>query len=346
MYKTSLNCVVLLLLSFNVLAEQAYEPPAAFYTWIADSQVMKSNSLMLDQNLVKSDYATVERVANSTPMLKFYADELIKQRVPLDFVILPLIESGNNAQARSPKDALGLWQFMPFTGMEWGLNSSSGLDDRVDVQKSTAAAARYLRSLYDQFHDWNLVLASYNWGSASVSKALRKGLKSNDGRINLSLLPDETRNYLIRFYSFNQIIRDNQKKLPLAQYPNRPFLVKIQSNNLGGYIKSVQGLSNVNEAVLKHMNGFDLKVADSSPRIMLVPTETFTRYFMTSKISFKIESAPHNSSFCNGLGGGYRVRYGDTIETISKKFRMSVDRLIELNPSVKFARPGITLSLC
>ena len=343
MYKTLLSYVLPFLLSFNVMAEQAYEPPAAFYTWVADSQVMRSNSLMLDQSTVKSDYATVERVANSTPMLKFYADELIKQRVPLDFVILPLIESGNNPLARSPKNALGLWQFMPFTGKEWGLNLSSGIDDRVDVQKSTAAAAGYLRSLYDQFHDWNLVLASYNWGSASVSKALRKGLKSNDGRINLNLLPDETRSYLIRFYAFNQTIRDNHNKLPLAQYPNRPFLAKIQSSNLNGYIKSVPGLSNVNESVLKHMNGFDLKVADNSPRIMLVPTETFTRYFMTSKISFKIKSTTNNPSSCNS---GYRVRYGDTIETVSKKYKMSVDRLIELNPSVKFARPGITLSLC
>jgi len=343
MYKTSLNFALFLLLSFNVMAEQAYRSNAAFYTWIADSQLMKSNSLVIDQIAVKSDYATVERVANSTPMLKFYADELVKQGVPLDFVILPLIESGNNAQARSPKNALGLWQFMPFTGREWGLNSSSGIDDRVDVQKSTAAAAGYLRSLYDQFHDWNLVLASYNWGSASVSKALLKGLKSNDGRINLNLLPDETRNYLIRFYAFNQTIRDNHKKLPLAQYPNHPFLAKIQSNNLNGYIKSVPGLSNVNESVLKHMNGFDLKMADSSPRLMLVPTETFARYFMTSKISFKIESSLQNSKSCNS---GYRVRYGETFETISKKFKMSVDKLIEINPSVRFVRPGITLGLC
>ena len=346
MFKSLFKSILFFAISFSAIADQVDGASSSFYSWVAQSQLMNRNSLIVNQNAIKSDYTTVERIANSTPMLKFYADELIKQGVPLDFVILPLIESGNNPQAKSPKNALGLWQFMPFTGREWGLGSTQELDDRVDVQKSTAAAAAYLKSLHNQFNDWNLVLASYNWGSASVSKALRKGLKSSDGRINLSLLPEETRNYLITFYAFNQIIHDYHSKLPLAQYPNRPFLAKIQSNNLGGYIKSVPGLSNVNEAVLKHMNGFDLKVADSSPRIMLVPTETFTRYFMTSKISFKIDSVSHNTSSCNSVAGGYRVRYGDTIETISKKFKMSADRLIELNPSVRFTRPGITLNLC
>lgn len=346
MLKAWIKYILFFAVSFSAIAEQVDVAPSPFYSWVAQSQRMNRNSIITNQTATKLDLATVERIANSTPMLKFYADELIKQGVPLDFVILPLIESGNNPQARSPKNALGLWQFMPFTGREWGLGITSELDDRVDVQKSTAAAAAYLKSLHNQFNDWNLVLASYNWGSASVSKALRKGLKSNDGRINLSLLPEETRNYLVTFYAYNQIIQEYHDKLPLARYPNRPFLAKIQSNNLGGYIKSVPGLSNVNEAVLKHMNGFDLKVADTSPRIMLVPTETFTKYFMTSKVSFKIVSSSHSLSSCNSGGGGYLVRYGDTIETISNKFKMSVDRLIELNPAVRFPRPGITLSLC
>jgi membrane-bound lytic murein transglycosylase D len=337
----------LFLISFNSFADEVDGSSTSFYKWVAESQVMNSNSLAIEQNAIKSDNATVERIANSTPMLKFYADELNRNGVPLDFLILPLIESGNNPQARSPKNALGLWQFMPFTGMEWGLGATQTLDDRVDVQKSTAAAAAYLKSLYNQFNDWNLVLASYNWGSASVNKALRKGLKYNDGRIDLSLLPEETRKYLIAFYAFNHIIHDNHNKLPLAQYPNRPFLAKIQSNNLATYIQSVPALSNVSESVLKHMNGFDLKVADSSPRIMLVPTETFAKYFMTSKISFKITSSTQVVSNCNNPGkADYKIKYGETIESISRKFKMSVNKLIEINPTLKYARPGISLSLC
>jgi len=347
MLKKIVIFLLFLLFSIACFSKSGESSADFFYAWLADKQVMSSNSLLTSQNLIQSNYATVDRIANSTPMLKFYADELVKQGVPLDFVILPLMESGNNPQARSPKNALGLWQFMPLTGREWGLGVSESLDDRNDVHKSTVAAAMYLKYLYSQFNDWNLVLASYNWGSASVVKALHKGLKHPDGRINLALLPEETRNYLISFYAFNKVIRDNYKKMPLSQYPNQPFLIKINSSNLNNYVKSTPSLSNLNESVLKHMNGFDLKVVNNSPKIMLVPTDIFTQYFMPNKISFKVTSTSKSYMTCNSSGkSDYKVGYGETIETIAKKFRLSVDKLIELNPSVRYARPGIILNLC
>ncbi len=333
--------------SFNAFSASA-DTTSSFYSWLAQSQVMSFESLKLDVDYVPSGLASVERIANSTPMLKFYADELSRQGVPMDFVILPLIESGNNPQARSPANALGLWQFMPLTGREWGLKNDQLLDERTDVQKSTIAAASYLKSLHNQFHDWNLVLASYNWGPASVEKALKRGLRSPNGKINLSLLPLETRNYLISFHAFNRLIRDNYKNIQLAKYPNKPYLIKIDSNSLDAHIKSTPGLSSIDESVLRHMNGFSLNLRQKSPGSILVPTQTFAHFFMPNKISFKLTSSPGRSmmSSCNPGHSEYKVRYGETLQSISNRFKMSVDRLIDLNPSVRFARPGVNLILC
>ena len=89
------------------------------------------------------------------------------------------MESGNNPQAKSPKNALGLWQFIPSTAREWGLTSSKSFDDRKNVIKSTQTAIKYLNYLHTQLNDWNLALAAYNWGIGNVKKALKKGLVKN-----------------------------------------------------------------------------------------------------------------------------------------------------------------------
>lgn len=132
----------------------------------------------------------VERVALLRPTL----DPILQaEGVPVDIAALVLVESGGRTTAISPKGALGIWQFMPETARRYGLVVTPSLDERVDVVKSTHAAAHYLHDLYTQFGEWNLAFAAYNAGEHAVRRAMQRGTRDSDA---MSTLPMETRNYV------------------------------------------------------------------------------------------------------------------------------------------------------
>jgi hypothetical protein len=114
--------------------------------------------------------------------------------VPSSMLWLGLVESGFEPAARSPKEAVGMWQFIPATAARYGLLDGRR-DDRQDIEKSTRAAARYLRFLYQTFGDWNLALAAYNGGENRVAEALRRS-GSRDLWTVARWLPRETQAYV------------------------------------------------------------------------------------------------------------------------------------------------------
>lgn len=116
--------------------------------------------------------------------------------IPAELIWLGLVESGYNPNARSPKNAVGMWQFIPETAVRFGL-TVRGEDERTDPIKSARAAARYLRFLYGLFGDWKLALAAYNAGEERVSAAMRRA-GSRDFWVlsQRGLLPAETRDYV------------------------------------------------------------------------------------------------------------------------------------------------------
>lgn len=120
---------------------------------------------------------------------------LREEGLPTELAALVLIESGGQATALSPKGARGVWQFMPDTARRYGLAVDTSRDERVDVVKSTRAAARYLRDLHRQFNSWPLALAAYNAGEDAVQRALGKAASAEFERIS-QWLPMETRNYV------------------------------------------------------------------------------------------------------------------------------------------------------
>jgi membrane-bound lytic murein transglycosylase D len=122
---------------------------------------------------------------------------LQSEGIPVALSSVVVVESGGRPNALSPKGALGLWQLMPDTGRRYGLVVDSLRDDRLDVEKSTRAAARYLSDLYEQFGSWPLALAAYNAGEQVLQKAVNRGGSSNFFQLSdLRLLPQETRNYV------------------------------------------------------------------------------------------------------------------------------------------------------
>lgn len=121
---------------------------------------------------------------------------LAKYKLPEELKYLAIIESGLNPRAISRVRAVGLWQFMSATGKYYGLNNDWYVDERMDPEKSTDAACRYLRDLYRMFNDWELALAAYNTGPGNVRKAIRRsGYKKTFWDIYPNL-PRETRSYV------------------------------------------------------------------------------------------------------------------------------------------------------
>jgi membrane-bound lytic murein transglycosylase D len=127
-----------------------------------------------------------------------YEEKMREYGVPEDLNTSSVVESALNAKAVSRVGATGLWQFMPSTGGEYGLHTSSAVEDRSNPVKSTDAAARHLRDLYKMFDDWALALAAYNSGAGRVNSAIKRAGSRDFWQIQ-KFLPMETRNYVPAF---------------------------------------------------------------------------------------------------------------------------------------------------
>lgn len=128
-----------------------------------------------------------------------FEEYLNKYGMPEELKYLSVIESGLNPNAISRAGAGGLWQFMPATGKMYRLSQNWYIDERMDPYKSTEAACKYLKQLYEMFDDWELALAAYNTGPGNVRRAIRRsGYKKTFWEI-YKFLPRETRSYLPQF---------------------------------------------------------------------------------------------------------------------------------------------------
>ena len=140
----------------------------------------------------------------------FIEKKLSERGMPPELCWLPLIESGFKTHAQSQVKALGLWQFMPATGKQLGLERDRWIDERMNPEEATDAAVRYLRYLHDTFEgDWNKALAAYNWGEGNVRKAIRRSRNGDVSYWDLaSRMPEETRRYVPKFQAAVHIASD------------------------------------------------------------------------------------------------------------------------------------------
>ena len=147
---------------------------------------------------------------------------LQNEGIPQEIAAVVVVESGGRSNALSPKGALGLWQLMPDTARRYGLVVTPSRDERLDVERSTRAAARYLRDLYQQFGSWPLALAAYNAGEQRVQRAVeRSGITDFIQLSSLRLLPQETRNYVPAVLSAMQLVGVTYLPIEPAKTPKR-----------------------------------------------------------------------------------------------------------------------------
>jgi membrane-bound lytic murein transglycosylase D len=178
-----------------------------------------------------------------------------EENVPLDLMYLAQVESLFKPTAFSKARARGIWQFNKSTAIQYGLKVTRDIDERCDPEKSTRAAARYLKDLYNTFGDWNLVLAAYNWGGARIKRmVLRTGINDFWGLVNSGQkLPKETKNHIPLIHA-SIILARNPEKFGLPLQLDSPLEYVEVSVSKPIDLKAAAKVLNTTVADLKHLN--------------------------------------------------------------------------------------------
>jgi membrane-bound lytic murein transglycosylase D len=176
----------------------------------------------------RPDY--VARMIDRSRHFLFHIVEQVEKRgMPMEIALLPMIESAYNPVAYSRSHASGIWQFIPSTGKDFGLRQNWWYDGRRDVIAATNAALDYLEKLHGMFGDWQLALASYNWGEGAVSRAIErnraKGLPTDYESLTM---PAETRGYIPKLMAVKNIVLNPARfGLQIADIPNEPYFEMV-----------------------------------------------------------------------------------------------------------------------
>ncbi|WP_447979507.1 transglycosylase SLT domain-containing protein [Candidatus Nitrospira bockiana] len=291
------------------------------------------------------------RLGHYKPLVESIFSEF---NLPSDLVYLSLVESGFNPHAYSRARATGPWQFMKGTAKLYGLRVDRYVDERRDPIKSTVAAARYLRDLYDLFGTWPLAMAAYNAGEGKVMRALQKARADSFWEIaQTKHLRRETKEYVPRFMAAT-IIAKNPDQYGFVQDPPEPhqFEEVIVPHSIS--LRALAEATGTSLYELRRLNPelrLDVTPPDDEHYHLKVPVGS--RPLMQQAIvklpAWKPAPAVAKNVKTKGRvepAGSYRVRVGDTLWTIAKRFNMSVAQLKARNRLAGHGiRPGDLLTI-
>ena len=304
-------------------------------------KVPEMRNSVVDTNLAKyskrPDY--LQRMANrSQKYLYHIIEEVTARGMPTEIALLPFVESAFVTNAKSRVKAAGLWQFMPATGKHYDLDQTMWRDERYDVLQSTAAALTYLQRLYDEFGDWPLAFAAYNWGEGNVRRAIKRNQAKGLPTDYMSLkMPDETRNYYPKLQAIKEIVKDpNRFGIKLPTIYNEPFFIQIVKDQDIDVKRAAQlaGMSTEEFSTLNPSFNRPVIVA-SHNHTMLMPTDKIDT-FIENLVAYRTSGKPLSSWTT------YRVVPEDTIASIAKKAHMTEQELREANqiPPGRRIKPG------
>lgn len=234
---------------------------------------------------------TVKRANRYFPII----EPILKANgVPDDFKYLAVIESNLSPIAKSPAGAAGLWQFMPTTGREFGLEVNNNIDERYHIEKETKAACKYLKEAYKKYGNWLCVAAAYNAGQGRISTQLQKQMVSQ--AVDLWLV-EETSRYMFRLLAAKSIVSNPQKYGFLLKrehlYPPIPYketTVTTGIENLAAFARN----KGITFALLKDANPWlrDSSLMNKSGKtyILKIPTQAGIYYDPKKTI-------PHNRNW-------------------------------------------------
>ncbi len=279
--------------------------------------------------------------------MPIFEEALDAYGLPLELKYLPIIESALNPSAVSRAGASGLWQFMLSTGKLYGLESNSLVDERRDPIKATWAAARYLKDMYDIYKDWNLVIAAYNCGPGNINKAIRRANGKTDYWEIYNYLPRETRGYVPAFIAANYVMTYYCKHNICPMETNIPQATDTVQVTRDLHFQQIADLCHVPLDEIKSLNPQykrNIIPGLSKPRTLRLPTEAIsafldqqdtiyahraTEFFKNRRTVASIGQGKSSSG--DGNLTWYRIRRGDTLGGIARKFGVSVRQLRNWN---------------
>lgn len=289
-------------------------------------QLQQSNELnpRIDQQRLwfANNPSFLENAGERGSLYMHYIVERLEERnMPLELALLPVIESAYNPMAVSRSQAVGLWQFIPSTGRYFNLRQTGFYDGRRDIQASTNAALDYLGRLHEMFNgDWMLALAAYNAGEGTVSRAIERNEKLGLPTDYWNLpLPQETRDYVPKLLALSQVVLTPAAYgVNLNPIANEPYFEAVAVNKRVD-LSRVASLANIDEDELIQLNpAFKKRMTADGPQHLLVPT---------AKAQLVTASLPNLKPAELIEWQQYRVRRGDTLESLAKRYQVSTSSL-------------------
>ena len=293
-----------------------------------------------------------------------FEDILAKHDLPYELCYMPVIESALNPQARSHMGATGLWQFMPATGKKYGLEINSLVDERMDPICSTEAACLFLKNLYAIFQDWNLVIAAYNCGPGNVNKAIHRAGGKRDFWSIYPYLPSETRGYLPIFIAASYAMNYAEAHGICPATPLTTMASDTIVTTQRQHLKQIADNIDIPLAELRRLNPQYPRdiIPGGKAYAICLPIEKAGVYIdkQDTILAYQAKELIHNRRdeiellHRTSVNGGYsingvtyyKIKEGDTLGGIAKKFRVSVKQLKAWNGlKSDMIRAGKTLKI-
>lgn len=278
--------------------------------------------------------------------MPIFEEALERHGLPLELKYLPVIESALVPTAVSRAGAAGLWQFMPATAKDLGLEVTSVVDQRRDPYLSSDAAARYLKSLYKTYGDWSLAIAAYNCGAGNVNKALRR---AGDGKHDFwdifPYLPKETRGYVPAFIAANYIMNYHKDHNISPALARRPLITDTVHVNRRVHFEQISEVMDIPLSELRALNPQfrqDYIPGDARPYALVLPSLQAYAYIVNEdsilnhnagKFARRGIVEPATAGSGKDARGEYyeeevtkyhTVRKGETLASIAKKYGVTV----------------------
>jgi membrane-bound lytic murein transglycosylase D len=283
----------------------------------------------IDWFLENQDFL-LHTATRAAPYLYFIHQQVKKHKLPIELVLVPIIESGYNPFNLSTAGAAGIWQMMPDTASGFGIKQDWWYDGRRDIVASTRAALDYLTYLFD-FFDGNalLAIAAYNTGEGSVMSAIRRNIREGKSTDFWSLpLPRETRTYVPRLLALATIIAHPEMyPLHFPAVRNAPYLAQV---DVGGQIdlKRAASFAGMSLKQFQQLNpGYNRLVTHpNGPYKLVLPIENVERFMA----QLARTSLSHHINWVE-----YKVKSHDTLDSVAKHFNTTAKDLREINHLTK-----------
>ena len=269
------------------------------------------------------------------PYMYWIVEQIKQRKMPMELVLLPIVESAFNPHATSAANAAGIWQIVPSTGRNYGLKQNQWYDGRRDIVASTRAVLDMMERLNGMFDgDWLLTIAAYNSGEGRVLKAIKqnkaRGKPTDFWHLSL---PRETTLYVPKMLALQDILKNNKRYGVRLPAPNESrALARVE---VGQQIKLTQAaeMAGLSVAKLKNYNtGYKRgATAPNGPHYIMVPKANVAK-LRNSLASGDIAAVQPTRLAANVTGANsYKVRNGDTLSGIASRMGVSVKALQRAN---------------